>query len=157
MVDDPKKRPEVIHLLVGPGPSGRPVHEEVVATAEDHGHYRIVKSPGLVLGIAAGDVIDRRPDGSFVVVRRGGNFCVQVFALDGLARVEVDATEALTPLGGWLDGSAAKERVFTVPAAATMERITSAMDGVQSRHPKMEWYYGNAFADDGVTPLNWWK
>jgi hypothetical protein len=33
------------------------------------------------------------------------------------------------------------------------EKLNRAVEG----SPGAEWYYGNVYADDGVTPLNWWK
>lgn len=142
-------------LLVDHDTSGEPVHEQVVVDDLGDGTYRVVQSPGLVIGTAAGDLIERADDGSAVVLERGGNLCVQVYASDAHA----DVLELLLqPLGGRLDGRIPDTlSVFTVPASAGFERVARILEALVERHPDVEWLYGNVYDVDGVTPLGWWE
>ena len=141
-------------LLVDISPSGEPVYEQVTAEALADGRFRLLASPGLVLGTAAGDIIEVADDGTPMVVERGGNVALQLFAPDDVA----DALAMLLrPLGGRLDGRIPGTlSVFTVPVAAGFARIEQLLDAVMARHGDVEWLYGNTFDVDGVTPLGWW-
>jgi hypothetical protein len=48
------------------------------------------------------------------------------------------------PLGGTFDGT-------------TFSAIEAVFNRFLEEHPESEWYYGNVYADDGVTPLGWWE
>ncbi|MDP3157922.1 MAG: DUF4265 domain-containing protein [Archangium sp.] len=147
---------EVVLLFAGSRKNGSPVQEEVVLERLGGDRFRVVQSPGLVLGIAAGDVITVDGDRPTVVVR-GGNLCVQIFSIADIARIEPVATERLRGLGGYLDGSAEKELVFTLPLTAGWQNIERVLNEVVAQFPGAEWLYGNVYdAVDGVTPLNWW-
>ncbi|MGX7825828.1 DUF4265 domain-containing protein [Actinokineospora sp. 24-640] len=152
----------MVRLLVQKGPSGRPVHEDVPAVPEGSG-WRLVASPGLALGAAAGDLLTVKPDHAFTVVERGGNIAVHVSApaaaraeLDDL-RVEVERVGGRCDGIGWTRDRSASLSVFTIPLSAGWSAIEAAMNGYQARVPAGEWYYVNVYdpADD-TTPLNWW-
>jgi hypothetical protein len=68
-----------VALLAGMNGVGKPYMEVLPARALAPDVYELLGSPGLVLGCAQGDVIRRKPDGSFDVERRGPNLCVQAF------------------------------------------------------------------------------
>src|SRR2546421_11970821 len=133
-----------VRLLVALGPSGRPVYENVPAEPED-GRWRLVASPGLAMGAAAGDLLDVRDDRSFDVVDRGGNVAVHVSAPPGVD-AEVDRLRGtFEELGGWCDGKAwTRDRstltVFTIPVRAGFAAIESALAAYRDRVPGGEWY-----------------
>jgi hypothetical protein len=61
-------------------------------------------------------------------------------------------------IAGWLDGSADKLLVYTIPWRSGFVAIEGVIGTLQSRFPSMEWYYGNVYdSKDGITPLNWWE
>ncbi|HEV8556113.1 MAG TPA: DUF4265 domain-containing protein [Actinophytocola sp.] len=150
-----------VRLLVAIGPSGRPVHEDVLAEPEGR-RWRLAASPGLAMGAAAGDLLRVHDDNSFEVVERGGNIAVHVSA-PSTADAEVDRLKGtLESLGGWCDGKGwTRDRssltVFTIPFRAGFAAIESALNAYLGRVPAGEWYYVNVYdpADDS-TPLNWW-
>jgi hypothetical protein len=139
---------EEIDLIAGVKSSGEPVSERLpVRCVGDH-EYVLVASPVLVLGLAAGDRIEVR-EGSFEILERGGNLAIQVF---GAAPVVIARLrEAVTGLGGVLDGQDLKAAVFTVPVGAGFPAVERLFDTSQ-----VEWYYGNVYEADGVTPIGWW-
>ena len=85
--------------------------------------------------------------------RRGRNLAIQVYAdhaqADGLIG-------EFAGLGGRIDARASGLTVFTVPVEAGFPRVESALRRFVAAHPDAEWYFGNVYAADGVTPLNWW-
>ena len=107
------------------------------------------------------DIVRVKDDGSFEVVRRGGNLAVHVFAR-GLGDHAYSRLEANVEwLGGYLDGGAgtpgATVRVFTVPVSAGFAAVEAAFDSFVSQHPEAQWSFGNVYDPaDGVSPLNWW-
>jgi hypothetical protein len=143
-----------VSLVAGHASSGRPVLEEVLVDRLDADVYRIVATPGLVLGVAAGDTIRVQPDTGFTLLERGRNLAIQVYGPHELADEVVTDVWAL---GGSLDGRAKGLTVFTIPVDATFPRVEAIFDGLAARHPEVEWYFGNVYDEtDGVTPLNWW-
>jgi hypothetical protein len=153
--DDPS--PPTVHILAGHNKSREPVLESVPAERIGDGRFRLLGSPGLAGGAAAGDEIELADDGSFRVVARGGNLSVQVFsaAFDEPSVAELAARAE--ELGGRLDGGHDQLRVFTVPVSAGFPAIEAAFNDFASKHPATEWYFGNVYdLADGVTPLGWW-
>ena len=148
---------ETINLLAGRGSSGNPVYEEVLVERRSGQQYKLLRSPGLVLGIAADDVIAVVGDGTYDVLERGGNLCIQIFARGDLTVLEETATEKLMPLRGRLDGKAKTQLVYTIPVTAGFPAVESVLNELVAQAPGAEWYYGNVYdTSDGVTPLNWW-
>jgi hypothetical protein len=154
-----------IQLLAGKSSLGQPVYEELLVEPCGPETYKLVASPGLVLGIAAGDTIRVAGSDSFEIVARGGNLSVQILRSQGVDEIEEFATEAMARVGGRLDGvggriggKRARELVFTIPVLAGFAPIEQALNHIIERFPDAEWYYGNVYdPSDGVTPLNWWK
>jgi hypothetical protein len=144
-----------LNLLAGKKKSGQPVHEEVLVDRLSPGRYRIVASPGLVLGVAAGDVIETIGDeGGFRVVSRGGNLAIQLFGDNCLVDEHL---HELSGLSHAIDGRAQNLTVLTVPVRLGFARVEAALNDFCLRHPGIKWYYGNVYdPTDGVTPLNWW-
>lgn len=148
----------LLELAAGKRSDGTQVMEEVLVEELGPGRYRLSKSPGLVLGLAAGDVFSRSTDGAFSIIERAGNVCVQIFLPPGDGEpIASSAAHEARKLGGWLDGKHAKLIVLTVPLRAGFKEIEGFLETLVQRFPGAEWYYGNVYdAVDGVTPLNWW-
>lgn len=134
---------------------GRPVHEELLVETIDEG-YRLVKSPGLVLGLAAGDVISVNSDCRYALVRRGRNVCVQMFAKERLREIESLASNLMSEVAGRLDGKGPFELVYTIPVDVGFIRIEKVLGRVVEEFRQVEWVYGNVYDVDGTTPLGWW-
>ncbi|TRV79529.1 DUF4265 domain-containing protein [Streptomyces sp. 130] len=153
---EPSALQPTIRLLAGKKTSGEPVFEEVpVEELTPPGEYRLLASPGLVLGVACGDVV--RVDsttGEFDVLLRGGNLCIQLY---GPPPVGDSVAQAIESLGGWRDGRASKLTVFTLPAVRGFSEVENVLNSVAEENSGVEWFYGNVYEKDGVTPLNWWK
>jgi Domain of unknown function (DUF4265) len=153
---DVGKRHDHVVASVGPGTD---VQEELAVGVLPDGTYRLLVSPALTIGLAAGDVFEiHEATLRTSVLRRGGNLTIWLYpqgASDDARRLshEVDA------LGGTFDGSAQGNAllIFTMPVAATFSAIEAVFNRFLEEHPESEWYYGNVYADDGVTPLGWWE
>jgi hypothetical protein len=65
-------------LVVAGQSSGKPVHEEVHVEQEGQTKYRLLQSPGLTLGLAAGDVFTLHEDGTFNVPQRWKRLCADL-------------------------------------------------------------------------------
>lgn len=149
---------ELLKLYAGIRTDGSAVQEEVPVEGLGGGRFRILQSPGLVLGVAAGDVIELTSAGRFKVVSRGRNLCVQVFApASSVDRLENALTGRLKVLGGRLDGRGAQLLVYTVPVSVGFPAVEEVFRECVGGCDGAEWYYGNVYdPDDGVTPLGWW-
>ena len=147
-----------IELVAGKKSSGEPVYEQIRVDVLGENRYRLVASPGLVLGIAAGDEIRPTGEGEFEVLSRGGNVAVQFYAQPQVGADVSALTHALQKLGGRLDGHEKYLWVFTVPVAAGFPAIEDALNAFQAKNPGSEWIYGNVYdPDDEETPLGWWE
>jgi len=138
---------------------GRPIKEPVHVAPVGRGVFRLLFSPGLVQGIAAGDEFRLvGDDGAFVVTRRGGNLAVQVFATEPVAPFRTELAGRVARLGGTLDGAIERGLTFTVPVAAGFPAVEAVFAAWVAEHPGWEWYFGNVYDPaDGVTPLGWWE
>jgi hypothetical protein len=152
------ERVERLQLLAGHKSGGQPVYEELLVEPQSDNRYKLLKSPGLVLGLGAGDVFERAVDGTFFIIEQGGNICVQIFARADLISLEQFVTPQLSCLGGYLDGKTERQLVYTVPAVSGFEPLEAILNEITSRWPDAEWYYGNVYdPSDGLTPLGWWE
>jgi hypothetical protein len=149
--------------LVAEVKNGKPIEENVLVEQLDTNRYRLVRSPGLVPGLAANDEFELTNDEThgYRLLKRAGNICVQMF-FPGDAK---EWRKALVPLveeaGGWLDGEASTSNrcmlVLTFPVRVGFPVIESLMAKAKAISPRCEWFYGNVYdLNDGVTPLNWW-
>lgn len=132
---------------------------ECVALAADV--LRLVHSPGLIEGLAAGDEITlQKAKPGYKIVRRGGNLCVW-FYTDGVEQSREHTAPELVKdvreLGGYPDGGTTASLIFTVPVRAGFANVAKVFDAAVVRHPGSVWLYGNVYDPlDGETPLNWW-
>lgn len=145
-----------VRLLAAKKTSGEPVFEQVLVEAlEGFGEFRLIATPGLVLGVAAGDILKvDHGTGLFEIVSRGGNLSVHLYGSKSACDLLLPKIEAL---GGRLDGHTSNLWIFTLPAAGGFTELEKILNFVIEKHPEAEWYYGNVYDErDGVTPLNWW-
>jgi hypothetical protein len=139
-----------ISLAVHGSRGTEPVHVEVL----EGGRYRLLYSPGFVVGVAAGDEIELLDEaGNFRVVRRGGNHAVQVFSRERVQPLRDElAGRVREQLSGTLDGGL----VFTIPLSAGFRAIEALFDDFVRTHAGTEWLYGNVYDPDTGRPLGWW-
>lgn len=149
--------PQEILLYAGNASDSKEVRESLLAYPLDNRHYKLAISPALVLGIAMGDVINiiDLDHGYFELIKRGGNISIQVYS-DSITVLEPYLTQKLVALSGFLDGINNGVCVYTVPASAGFDKIESVFSDVMTVFKNTQWYYGNVYADDDETPLNWW-
>lgn len=149
----------VVHLYAGTNDLGTRVLDEVEVDVLGDNRFRIARSPGLVLGLARGDVIRIEADFRFEIIRRGGNVAVQVHAPPELeSGVRGELAERLAAIGGSLDEYLEHRiAVFSVPLSDGFERIEAIAGEFVRIHPECDWYYGNVYDTDNVTPLRWWE
>lgn len=133
-------------FLVGHNAVGKPVFEEVLVDRLPGGTLHIIASPGVALGAAAGDEVTVNSDGTFRVEKRGMNVAVQVY---GRAEFADEVLPELWALGGSFDGRATvgpnTVSVFTVPYRATFVLIEGIFNGLQIRHPELQWFFANVY------------
>jgi hypothetical protein len=137
---------------------GQPLKEPVHVDQLGGGAYRLLYTPGLVQGIAAGDEFRLiGADGAFEVTRRGGNLAVQVFSQQPVAPLQAELTKRVARLGGRLDGAIECGLAFTVPVSVGFPAVESVFNTWAAEHPGWEWYFGNVYDPaDETKPLDWW-
>lgn len=138
---------------------GQPVYEMVPAEHLRGSRFRLLGTPGLVLGCAAEDLIDVEPDGHHRVVRHGGNLAlVAVLPSDGRSTESLESLQAsMAPLGGIVEApDNLRFIVVTVPVIATFDAIEDVMTVWAGDIPGTEWYFANVYDDDD-RPLDWWN
>lgn len=142
-------------VLAGKDSSGDPLFDQVLVDDLGQGRFKIVTTPILVPGVAAGDTVSFGKDGvTFKVLARGNNLAVHFY---GGTEVMGDISERITGIGGILHGQQGDLAVFTVPVRSGFPVIESALDAICAYHPGVEWCFGNVYDPrDGVTLLNWW-
>lgn len=150
----------LVNVYAGHNDSG-PVYEELPARYVGDGTYELLSSPGLALNLAKGDWvrIDQvaRPA---TVLKRGGNFCIQIYAVD-IPSAEVGRLEQEVrhKLNGSLDGINGANLALSVPAENGVEAVNRFFDDFR-RRTGIEWYYANIYRNfedlSDETLLNWW-
>jgi hypothetical protein len=135
----------VISLRIQDAPDGAARHERLPVVDLGDGRYRLINSPGMVLGAAGGDEIQLGDDGDFEVLTRGGNVAVHVFldALDDDGEVRARLASSLGTLDGYLDGDAGSAVVYTVPEIAGVSAIVGILESITADFPAAVWMFGN--------------
>jgi Domain of unknown function (DUF4265) len=137
----------------------RRIEEVLPAEPLSRGCYRLLASPGLVEGVAAGDELELVPaePAGYRVLRRGGNLCIWVYVPDPPPQ-ETDArlSRAGSSLQGYLDGGNTGLRILTVPVSVGFARIETVLEAVVAELGNASWAYGNVY-DRQNRPLGWWE
>ena len=144
-----------IHLAVHGAGGVEPVHAEPLG----NNSFRVLYSPGLVLGIAAGDTIELLGDtGQFRVLTRGGNIAVQLFSSNPVSTFKTELeTLVRNRLMGTCDGGIDRGLVFTIPVTSGFQSIEEVFENFVRTHPGVEWMYGNVYDPETNEPLGWWS
>ncbi|RBB31837.1 hypothetical protein DPV79_40220 [Burkholderia reimsis] len=157
---DAEKERCLVNVYAGHNDAG-PVYEELPALSIGDGSYELLSSPGLALNLAKGDLIRiADTDRPATVLRRGGNFCVQIYA-DEIPRGEVERLEREVgqELAGSLDGVNGGNLALSVPSTNGIEAINRFFDEFKER-TGIEWYYANVYKNfedpSDETLLDWW-
>ncbi len=150
---------QLIKLFAGTASSGKQVLEELPVNKIGESVFQLLSTPGLVLGLARDDEINLDAEAStYKLVRRGGRVAVQVYS-SGLNSEELHplASQLAQMASATLDRLTPRQAVFSFPAASGFVQVERLLNLFVSSRAGTEWYYGNVYADDGVTPLNWWQ
>jgi hypothetical protein len=124
------------------------------------GCFRLLASPGLVEGVAAGDELELAPADptGYRILRRGGRLCIWVYVPEPPPeQTESRLGRAAATLGGYLDGGNAGVRILTVPVSAGFEGVEAELASVVAELRGSTWAYGNVYdSRNGDRPLGWW-
>ncbi|PWY37818.1 DUF4265 domain-containing protein [Pseudomonas sp. RW409] len=138
-----------------------PFFEELPARKIDQDIYELLSSPGIALNLARGDIVSIKDrEAPAVVLKRGGNFCIQIYA-DAIPQEEIAWLEnaVACELGGTLDGVFEGNLSLAVPARNGMEKINDLFNRFRDR-TATQWYYSNIYKnlddDEDETLLYWW-
>lgn len=138
-----------------------PFFEELPARKIDQDIYELLSSPGIALNLARGDIVSIKDrEAPAVVLQRGGNFCIQIYA-DAIPQEEIAWLEnaVACELGGTLDGVFEGNLSLAVPARNGMEKINDVFNRFRDRSAT-QWYYSNIYKnlddDEDETLLYWW-
>lgn len=125
--------------------------------------YKLLYSPGVVEGLAKGDVIELAstdPKG-FTVVTRSGNLCVWFFfPKTGVSRgPDGDRVRAaVEQFGGVCDGGGNKHLIFSVPVSFGFPAVEKLLDGLVGQYPGSTWLFANVYDPwNDFKPLGWWE
>ncbi len=142
--------------------SGQRGFDEVLSAEPlGRGRFRLLASPGLVEGVAAGDELELAPADptGYRVLRRGGQLCVWVYVPEPPPeQTEARLIRAAATLGGYLDGGNTGLRILTVPVSAGFGRVEAELAAVVTDLRGSTWAYGNVYdSRNGGRPLGWWE
>jgi hypothetical protein len=144
-------------LRVGSRSSGEAAFEAIHVDDLGARRYKVLHSPGLAYGIAADDEIEVEPDGTFMVLKRGGNVAVRVYWPDSHRPPSCPLVSTVQhELGGRLDGRKDHGLAFTVPATSGFSNMERVFDEYITSDPEATWEYGNVYDENGNS-LNWWQ
>ncbi|UQV44996.1 DUF4265 domain-containing protein [Janthinobacterium lividum] len=139
-----------------------PTYETLPARQIDEHVYELLASPGLTLNLARGDIVSiADPLAPAEVLKRGGNFCIQIYDADAVNQSAVDQLErdVKQQLGGTMDGQYEGSLTFSVPGHHGIYNVNGPFDAFREA-TGVEWYFANIYAnlddDNDETPLNWW-
>jgi len=147
-----------VRLLATTKESGQPVYEEVPVEVLGPIEYRLLASPGILDGLAKGDIFVVDPRTSrYVVEIHGGKLCAQVWypGLDLAGRIDAELAPQVSALGGSLDGREQELTSFTVPLSAGIAEIEAIFNAWVDTADGATWSFGNVYDEDGCTLLPW--
>ena len=126
-------------------PDYEPVHVEPVAG----NRFRVLYSPGIAYGVAAGDELEVDEEGRYKVVARAGNLSVRLLCGSGVADIEQSLTEQIERIGGRLDGQVRAGLAYTIPLSVGRDVIGQLFAKAKQENPGALWEYGNVYDEDG--------
>ena len=140
-----------------PAKAGGLIHEEVLVSELQPGRLMVLKTPGAVMGLAAGDVIELMPSEAtgFRLVVPGENIGVQIYCARDITSQREAVAELFLPLQGRLDGFTVNTLVVTVPRGAGFPSIEAAMTRYSQMFPGDQWQYANVYDSAGDVLARW--
>jgi Domain of unknown function (DUF4265) len=146
---------EKLKLVAGKTSAGKDVFEEVLGEPRSDGNFRVAVTPGLVLGIAADDVISFDGESNtYAVVTRGKNIAVQVY---GDADRALAIKDEVGRMGGRHDGGLPNLTVYTIPYPGSFDPVRQLLNELVAGNDSLEWSFGNVYEqNDEAKPLGWW-
>ena len=134
-------------LLRAREPNGREVREAVPVRRIETNRVEVLGSPAYLMGFAAGDILSVAANHAFVVVERGPNVCVQVFADPPLGAETLDRLRVrIAELDGIVESPEHHRfAVITVPSAAGTRLIGETMNAWSAGAGRVEWQFGSTF------------
>lgn len=131
-----------------------PAYEELPAQQVGSQTYELLTSPGLTLNLARGDWV-KTPEGDAPaeVIKRGGNFCIQIYA-DHIDQAIVQNLEkgVQIDLSGSLDGINGGNLSLSVPASNGTDKIRNFFDRF-TQETGITWYYGNIYKTSKIPTM----
>ena len=129
---------------------------EVLVEETADGQLRIANSPGMIMGLAADDIVvlDGSVSQGYRLIKRGQNVVVHIYVeADRRETVQRDLSIILGKIGGELDGHMGENGLcYTIPVAAGF----GVMEGELNRVVPGKWFYSNVHDPETDEPLNWW-
>jgi hypothetical protein len=139
----------------------RSIEEVLPAESLGDGRFRLLGSPGLVEGVAAGDEVELAPADplGYRVLRRGGHLCVWVYVPEPPPeQTDARLSRAATTLGGYLDGGNTGLRILTIPVSVGFQRIEAEVEAAVAELPGSSWANGNVYdRQNADRPFGWWE
>jgi hypothetical protein len=154
------------HVRIGVFDSTPPGSELVPARPLGDDLWELIRSPLYAMQVASGDVVKvlDPESGTFEVMKRGGNVCIQVY----LGPREADDSEATTsiaeairrviePLGGRIDAVTPGLISCTLSIAVGFPVIESMFNAAASGSVGAQWQFANVYDPVTGEPLGWWN
>lgn len=137
------------------------VREELLARQIDQDTYELLSSPGLAQNLARGDIVSiKNKNAPAEVLKRGGNFCIQIYA-EHIPPEAITSLEnaVIRELNGTLDGVFEGNLSLAIPSKNGMDKINKFFDRFREK-TGIQWYYANVYKnlddDEDETLLYWW-
>lgn len=154
------------HVRIAVTDATEPGVENVPARRVGSNEWQLLRSPLYATTVASGDTVKILNDetGTFEIVTRSGNVCVQFYlgeseADDAGATVAI--ADAIAPdvesLGGRIDAHTPGLIAFTVPVDVGFPTIEAICAAAVDRSAGAQWQYSNVYDPATGAPLGWWK
>ena len=130
--------------------------------------FKLLFSPGMVEGVAKGDVIELSntdPRG-FTVVSRAGYLCIWFYFKEPGRNQGPDGDHVRVAVetfggdyeGGVCDGGGNTNLVFSVPVSFGFPAVEALFTDLASQYPGSSWLFGNVYDPwNDFKPLGWWE
>ena len=154
------------HVLLMVNDVEPPGCESIPAQQVSQNEWKILRSPLYATEVASGDIVKITDTnlGSFEVVQRSGNICVQ-FYLGQRDADDINVTNYLVeklsaiiePLEGRVDAVTPGLISLTIPAKSGFSRIERAIQMATQYSSGAQWQYANVYDPVSGEPLGWWE
>ena len=127
--------------------------------------WELLNSPLYAIGLASGDIIKvTNPEsGSFEILKRGGNICIQFYMgathandLAVTRKVAEEIETQIHSIEGKVDGVTAGLISCTLTVEVGFQLIESIFEALVHESVGAQWQYANVYDFKTGEPLNWW-